>query len=505
VARISAHDIGQPRLSLTATLPAPLGNVLLVGAWLALSRHTLAWLFRRLAEPGARTNGILLAAAVTILVVRAWPTMRLRALALAPPRAHLLPLTLFVLCALAQAGRVWLLGSNLLASIAFAVGTHALLGLYLPTSLWRRGFVVVLALAALLPFGPHIDAFLGFPARVVTAHLVRHVLAALGMNVQSTEDIVILENGVASIDLPCSGVKGLWIGGMFFLALTWLERRALGRSWFVVGLVVFASLATANFLRVLLLVVIGFGCRLPEVASLVHLPLGVFGFVVACGLAVLLVHRLPTHGRQQDAGAALARPLGAGLLPLLAVLFFLAGRSAYARTPAHPVAVADLRLPQAWHLTKLSLEGQEAQLFMHHGARLAGKWQFRADGTAGTLLVVVADSFRAHHAPEICLAGAGHKIDGVRRVALGPHRPFHLIDIDGHRASAATWFQSARTMTDSLMRRTLAEFLDGEQRWALVSVLFEQPVRLDATTRALLGDLHASVAASLASSRSKGM
>lgn len=482
----------------------PSGNALLVGAWLALSRQTLAWLLRRLADPDARTGGILLAAALLILVIQAWPGLRLRGLAHLLPRARLLPLALLVMGALAQAARVRLLGSHLVASIAFAAGTYGLLGLYLPPACWRRGFVAVLAVVALLPFGPHLDAFLGFPARIATADMVHKVLAAFGVWGQSVEDIIVLENGVASIDLPCSGVKGLWIGALFFLGLTWLERRALGGRWLLAGLAVFASLVTANFLRVLLLVLLGFGCRQPALAALVHLPLGVFGFLLACGVAVLMIRRLPAHDPERRSRADTTRPLGLGLLPLLALLILLAGGSVRGHAPARMVGPADLHLPPAWRIAALPLDDKAARLFAHHGAQQAGQWRFQAGAAAGTLLVVVADSFRAHHAPEICLAGAGHTIDGVRRAELGPGRPLRLIDTDGHRATAATWFQSARTTTDSLMRRTLAELLDGEQRWALISVLFDGPTGLDAATRALLENLHASVAASLASSSPEG-
>jgi exosortase O len=234
----------------------------------------------------------------------------------------------------------------------------------------------------------------------------------------------------------------------------------------------------------------------------VHLPLGVFGFVVACALAVFLVRRLPAHG---PAGKATpARPLGVGLWPLSALLLTLATGSAHGEAPARAVGRADIRLPAAWQVTPLPLDEKAARLFTHHGGAHAGKWRFQAGQATGMLLVVVADSFRAHHAPETCLAGAGHTIDGVRRVELGPGRPLRLIEVDGHRVSAATWFQSARTTTDSLMQRTLAELTGREQRWALVSVLFDGAPRFDPASRALLEDLHAAVAASLASSDPKG-
>jgi hypothetical protein len=54
------------------------------------------------------------------------------------------------------------------------------------------------------------------------------------------------------------------------------------------------------------------------------------------------------------------------------------------------------------------------------------------------------------------------------------------------------------------MRRTLAELVDGEQRWALVSVLFDGPTRLDESTRTLLVDLHSAVGRSLAAGSQKG-
>jgi exosortase O len=219
---------------------------------------------------------------------------------------------------------------------------------------------------------------------------------------------------------------------------------------------------------------------------------------------VVLVRRLPAHGQLDDAGRSPPRPLGVALLPLAALLLLLAGVGARPVVPGHAVGPAALRLPPAWQITPLALDEKEARLFGHHGARHAGKWRFRAGPATGRLLVVVADSFRAHHAPETCLVGAGHTIDGVARAELSPGRPLRLIETDGHRAMAATWFQSARTTTDSLMQRTLAELGGGEQRWALVSVLFDGSPRLDPSTRALLEDVHAAVAASLASPSPKG-
>ncbi len=34
---------------------------------------------------------------------------------------------------------------------------------------------------------------------------------------------LIFENGVSQVDLPCSGVKSLWAGAIFYFAATWLS------------------------------------------------------------------------------------------------------------------------------------------------------------------------------------------------------------------------------------------------------------------------------------------
>jgi exosortase O len=503
VASPLANVVDQTRPRLAPGFLVPAGNVLLVLAWLWLSRSTLAWLARCFVDASARTNAILLALALLILLVQARSTVSLRALVLAEPRLRLLPLGLFVSCALAQVFRSRLLDSSILASASFVVGTHGLAGIYLTQTQWRRGWIAVLVAVALLPFGPHIDAFLGFPARVATAHLVRNLLGAAGVAVQSADAILIFENGVADVDLPCSGVKGLWVGGVFFLALTWLEKRSLGWRWLAAGFASLTALVAANFLRVLLLVSLGFACRQPALATLVHLPLGVFGFVMACALAVVLVRRLPARPADRPGDAALERPLGLGALPLLGMLLGLATLGTGGTQP-RGFALAEIRLPAAWSLTPLPLEDKESRLFERHLAQQASKWRFRLGQREGTLLVVVADSFRAHHAPEVCLASAGHKIDGVRRELLAPGLPIRLIDTDAYRTSIATWFQSASTTTDSLLQRTLAELLHGDRRWALVSVFFDQATSLDAETSTLLQQLHAAVSDSLIAPARKG-
>jgi exosortase O len=236
----------------------------------------------------------------------------------------------------------------------------------------------------------------------------------------------------------------------------------------------------------------------------VHLPLGVFGFIAACGLAVVLLRRLPIEvvGHPVPLGPPLRS--GAFMLAGLFVFLSLAKSTSAEGRPVRSFQPAELRFPAGWVTAPLALDGKETTLFERNQAQQVGKWRWRAGARHGSLLVVVADSFRSHHAPEVCLAASGHRVDHIRREILEAGVPIKLIDLEHPQASAATWFQSAGATTDSLIDRTLAEFLAGERRWALVSVLFDEPTTLDPSTSALLKRLHAAVGAALATGNRKG-
>ena len=89
--------------------------------------------------------------------------------------------------------------------------------------------------------------------------------------------------------MPCSGVKSLWTGALFFLAVTWLDRAALNVRWLLVAVVFAILLFGANLIRVGMLVVTADVLNMPLAAEMLHVPLGVLGFVGACAGAVGLL------------------------------------------------------------------------------------------------------------------------------------------------------------------------------------------------------------------------
>jgi len=96
--------------------------------------------------------------------------------------------------------------------------------------------------------------------------------------------------------------------------------------------------------------------------------------------------------------------------------------------------------------------------------------------------VVHSSSWRAHHPPDHCLRGGGHRIDSDLPVALPGELHARVLSIDEGRATAVSWFQSPAGTLNDFARRIAAE-VSGERRWALVTLVLDGPVaRMDDVT-----------------------
>ena len=155
---------------------------------------------------------------------------------------------------------------NTLSGTLCGLATYGLLGLWLRPARWRHGLPAALLLIGTLPFGDHLQTFVGYPMRLAAAGIVRDGLQAMGVTSIGTDTILVFENGVSQVDLPCSGIKSLWTGTLFLLAAAWLEGRPINRRW-LIGLPLFAGLLfAANVLRIGILVAVGQVANLPFAA-----------------------------------------------------------------------------------------------------------------------------------------------------------------------------------------------------------------------------------------------
>jgi exosortase O len=318
------------------------GTIALSGTWLYLNRSALHWLGTS-GQDISLFNAVILAAGGLLLMFLGW---RYRQSIEFSPGLHRLPLLLVLGCGMATISTQWLVSLAQLPVGLFLLGSYGMLGFWLAPAVWRRGLPVGIAIACLLPFGVQFSTGVGTPARIFTAQIVEWILHSWQISAISAGDVIVLETGVAYVDLPCSGLKSMWTGTLFLLAATWLEGRQIGLRWVAVGLANLMFLAIANVGRVLILTLLTHVMHQSAWAEILHVPLGLSGFVMASLLTWGLLRWVPKSGSQSKTQEQLellpielnwrSQLAVAGLLLLLAIV---------------PVPQPN---PSGWHRCRLS-------------------------------------------------------------------------------------------------------------------------------------------------------
>jgi exosortase O len=376
-----------------------------------------------------------------------------------------------------------------LAVFLGVLGLYGWLGLILKPSLWRQGFVLALLVALLLPFTLQQGTGLGFPVRVLTAQVVATLLHPLQIGLLSSQDVLVMENRIALVDLPCSGLKSLWTGGLFLLAASWLQKRQLGFRWLLVAMTTMGLLVIANISRVLTLVILTVVVNQPQLADIMHVPLSLFGFAVVCGISWWLLNWVPKAQASDRASTQVTSsgtlsvsksrswPQGV-VLPLLLASMVL-GLTALPQPI--PAAIADLsRLDWPNHFAHqtLPLSSTETDFFSRHPHTQVLKEKFSYGGDtqplSGSLLLVSSRSFRSQHSPELCFVGNGYEVNHLRAQQLA-ELPVHWLDLNAGQYTATYWFQSQHHTTADYLTRMWDQIRHRQAAWVMVSVVFDQP------------------------------
>jgi exosortase O len=488
-------------------------NAVLLGLWLWLFRPVFPYLRIIFTHQEFRTNQIVLLAALFLVIRQAYRGQFSFALTQLP-QLYLPGLGLALAAAGAFLAAERWLDVNTLSATLFGLASYGLLGLWMPPGRWRQGLPAALLLVGALPFGEHMDTFIGYPLRLVTARTVGQGLAALGVPNVGVDTILVFENGLSQVDSPCSGVKSLWTGGLFFLAATWIERRQVNARWLISGLVFTGLLVAANLARVGILVVVGQVFDLRLLAEMLHVPLGVIGFTAACAAALALLRwsgSLPPENLPAPTKPFI-RPRW--LVPVLAVLLALL---ALVVPPAsQPTAAAgtvsfelnwqllpELRV-QPWPLE------QQEQDWLNGSVEQeveASRWRFDWRGQSGSLLFVASNTWRAQHRPERCFTVYGLEVQSERLHLASADFPLRWLSLeypdgDDPLYSAAYWLQSKDRVTDDYSVRIWDDLKPKAEPWVLVTVLFDQPVDANnAAIQELVLELRAAVQQSLTGSQ----
>ena len=281
------------------------GRFALAALVAVLFAPALGWLARTFSDVYFRANAGLFVAALVLVLAR----VRREDLT-APVTARRGPIALFVLAQLLFLANERFLGINTFAAILLMVEVYALVGLSVSAETWRRGFAALLLLIAVLPFGDHVDAHLGFRARKLTAHVVERMLGVWNVAAIPSETVLFLESGVVYVEAPCSGLRSLWSGMIFWSALSWILRARIDLGWLLRGIGFAVALLVANIARVFMIVTLAVVLQVPRAAELVHQPIGVIGFILASVLAYLsLRYRKPVQTTEKEARKSNPIPL----------------------------------------------------------------------------------------------------------------------------------------------------------------------------------------------------
>ncbi|MBI4670313.1 MAG: exosortase O [Chloroflexi bacterium] len=490
-------------------------NAIIVALWLWLYRAMGDYLGVIVAREDFRTNQLVLLG-IAALIVYQVRTGQWQIQFTAAPRFHPLPLSLALGGSVAYLAAERWLDINTLSAALFGIATYGLLGLWLAPASWRSGLPAALLLIGVLPFGEHIQTFVGYPMRIATADIVRQGLAFFHITSTSVDTILVLENGVAQIDLPCSGVKSLWTGALFLLAATWLERRVVNWRWLGVALTFIALLFLANVLRVAALVVSAQVLNLPMLAELLHVPLGVLGFVGACAAAFALLRYckpLPQplsfeergeSGRFLQSAVCHKSPYPQWHTPFLAVTILVMALAYTPRPQTGLTAQApSWNFPPALQVQALPLKPDEIAWLTRDGAESAARFRFAWQGISGSMILAPSTTWRAHHRPERCFEVYGLTLDNSSAQLVAVDFPIRAVTLRDPKSNAhlaaAYWFQSAARTTDDYGTRIWADTAAPAERWVLVSILFDENIDpADARVNALYTALHRAVAEQLA-------
>jgi exosortase O len=466
---------------------APLSAIGL--SWLYLNLSTVQWLARSIAQMSS-LNLLLLGLAGLFLVAQGI-RQRLHLHCSLFPVLRPFPLALMIGSAIAAQVFRWVLTLDQLPALCFFLGSYGLLGLFLESTIWQRRLPIAIAIATVAPFSLQFSTGLGFPARILTARVVESILSGLNVSALSSEDIIVLEHGIAQVDLPCSGLKSLWVGTLFLLAVTWLEGRRIDLRWLFICLTNFVLLILANIARVLTLVILAHTFQQSAIAQILHVPLGLFGFIFACLLTWRLLKTVPKKQTISSEKARKASPVpqshlvSKSLLSQAVLVICILGLTVLpvpSSVQARTLTLADLQLLSTMEISEVPFTEIERNFFMQRSGVEARKVRFKTQELSGSAVLVASPTWQAHHAPEGCLMASGHRIDRMERRQLSFATQGRWLSLNDGKQAAVYWFQSSKRTTAEYLDRLWGEITRQEPIWVMTSILFDSAPRPDDTT-----------------------
>ncbi|MFQ6022203.1 MAG: exosortase T [Acidiferrobacterales bacterium] len=415
-----------------------------------LAVHPVVWLVNTWTDPAYGSHGSLIFVLVASLFL--W--------SVTSPRSHITQLSrqrALLLLGMTAAARLigQLIGVNVIGALALVVDVFAL-GLLFGLSDRKRalspGWLAVL-FAFSLPLERIVQRTIGYGLQHISAAGACGVLRTWSDSVQCEGVRILLAGRDVLVDLPCSGARGLLLLLLLFSALAALTRPTLRQAFLGWGITLFAAVV-ANVLRIVTLAIgLAYSEHLGAIDVMTSPWHEIIGFsALIIGAAPVVLWALPIRARQCDSvikwvPIASSLPRRSWHAPL-AGFIFLFGAVLIVSLPARPVdvtrTIAAPMLPA--NIAGLAaVPGTLSAMERHYFTRYGGGAARASYGPYGLLVVSTSAPLRHLHAPDECLAGAGHK---VRYLGM-THEPvaaavYRSVAPDGRRWRVSVTFVSDR-------------------------------------------------------------
>jgi exosortase O len=345
---------------------------------------------------------------------------------------------------------------------------------------WRQKFLIGSLISLIIPFFLVPGTGAGFYLRLLTAETAAQTLAMMGHASLGAHDVLIFDNGIAQVDLPCAGLKSLFTGSAFFLIASLILRRALTLRW-VIGYGLFVVLLLiANTARVIALIWLSEVKQLRSIAETIHTPLGLVLFVAVCICGLVILRKTPPmmSPQPQSLDPARAPPISPIIFTacLFCVLIFAAFSVSAYRT-SQDLRDYQIAAPPHLNLSAVPLTDTENRFFAARQKSSAKKWRFSSAGLSGYVLAVRSGAANGLHAPEVCLLGNGISVEDMSTQPFlnnGDGGHYRWLTVDDERRTAVYWMQSRDIITDDFRKRLFSYAVQGQRDWVMVTLLFDQ-------------------------------
>lgn len=469
-----------------------LASLLLIGmASILLYLPVFHWLLEKM----SLANGYLhLVALVGLLVLAVFRILKLQTALTHPPILFHAGLFIWIPASILYLLNEANIGFHTLSASLFIAYLYGLSGHFLSKAHWRAMLLPLLLMILVLPFEHYLDIYLGFPLRLLSAEWAGSILQIGSLTTATVESILMIDNKAAIVDLDCSGIKSLWIGLIFYLLLTWVEKYRVNLRWLLIAFLFIALLVLSNVFRIVILVLLDLVFDLPELAAMFHQSLGLLGFAISSIVIWFVLH---TFAMKIDCSSSkeinqtkpftLKQNITATLVIVSIIITFI---FLYQPLSSREQPKSDnnrtVTLPTKYQSTATPLTPQEKDFFVNSQAS-AQKYLLKIPVDNKTLsasmVLVWSQAWKAHHVPENCYLSQGYSISDKGVWAMNRKHSLRFLALDkpvntntSKPLTGVYWFQSTETNTPDYSSRVYSSLFSPNQEWLMVSILWNEPV-----------------------------